>query len=43
MVAVVCAMAWLWGLDGIWWSVTVVQALLSVQALVELRRARGRA
>lgn len=43
VVAVVCIMARLWGLDGIWWSVTVVQALLGVLALVELRRARGRA
>lgn len=40
VVACVCVMARVWGLDGIWWSVTAVQALLSVLALWELRRAR---
>ena len=40
VVACVCVMAQTLGLDGIWWSVTVVQGLLGLLALRELRAAK---
>lgn len=38
VVIVVCTMAWLFGVDGVWFSVTVVQMILAVIAGVLLRR-----